>query len=104
VLNFNEYDLNVMRIRTMETGNIIHQEPDQIGGHIVVSNCPEGFDGKVIVRDGSHKTISITPSLAVATSIAIFASSPNGGYGSIYISEAKTEDVVTHSTFYDWLV
>lgn len=85
------------------TRELVHEEPMEIGGHTVHSEVPNGYEGPCAVRaaDGTEKLICAFPSAPEAMRAAIYASTPDGGYGSTMIQPC-TAQMVTHSEFSDW--
>lgn len=85
------------------TRELVHEEPMEIGGHTVHSEVPNGYEGPCAVRaaNGTEKLICAFPSTLEAMRAAIYASTPNGGYGSITIQPCIPQ-MVTHIEFADW--
>lgn len=81
----------------------ICQMPDEIGGHVAVSDVPENYDGTCIVYEdnGSDRMIAVMPSYEEARRVAHYAVSVDGGFGSVRVSAAPGV-TPTHGNFNDW--
>ena len=82
---------------------IIYQEPQEIGGHEVSSFVCDGYDGPCAVysRSGKDKLICAFPDYVEAKKAALYASTPDGGNGSVLVAPCNASQV-THSEFLDW--
>jgi len=83
---------------------IIHTEPLQIGGEVILLDIPEGYEGpaKVVRTDGTDEVLAAFPSVKEARAAAYFAVMLGlGGYGSNVVQPANPEDI-THQRWEDW--
>lgn len=80
-----------------------HTEPLEIGGHTALSQIPPGYSGPCgVFEESSVETlICAFPSPVEAMRAAWYATTPDGGYGSVVVRPCDA-DRVTHSTFPDW--
>lgn len=84
------------------TDKVIFQQPFEIGGHEVSSKLPFGYDGPCAVLCAStDKTICAFLSLHDAVCAARYATTPDGGYGSVILSPCDVLHI-THSDFASW--
>lgn len=84
-------------------GQIIYEGPLEIGGETVTSYIPKHYLGKMsIMDDNGTKVIAVMPTVEEGLRVAKYATSPDGGYGSVSIFAAG-EERITHATFMDWL-
>lgn len=81
---------------------VISSSPMDVGGHCAVSTVKEGHEGPCSVHDTNDKLIAALPNYAEAEKVARYAITPDGGYGSAYISESKASEPITHNTFDEW--
>lgn len=82
---------------------IIHQGPTEVGGETVVSSVEAGYEGPcaVLEDNGMDRFISAFPNFYEARRAAVYATTPDGGYGSTKIVPCKADEI-THSKFDDW--
>lgn len=87
----------------MDMSKIIHQEPIQIGGHTVTANVPDDYKGPsaIFCETNNMKILCAFPTYTEAMIAARYASTPDGGYGSVVI-EPCCADQITHAEFIDW--
>lgn len=80
-----------------------HSEPLEIGGHTARSQIPAGYSGPCgVFEDGVSETlVCALPSLDEAMKAARYATTPDGGYGSVVVRPCDASSV-THATFPDW--
>lgn len=83
--------------------DVIHQGPEEIGGETVRSLIETGYEGPCAVLEDNCLDVVICalPSYEEARMAAIFASTPDGGYGSTKIIPCKENDI-THEDFMTW--
>lgn len=80
----------------------IHQEPLEIGVHSVESFVEVDYRGPCAVKYISSKAlICAFPSFSEALRAARYATTPDGGYGSVIITECSDEEI-THAEFIKW--
>lgn len=86
------------------TGTTIHEEPIEIGGHTVVSYIATGYEGPCAVRDEvqTEELICAFPNASEANRAARYATTQDGGYGSVIITPCSA-DHITHAKFVDWV-
>ncbi len=84
---------------------IIHQQPLEVGGHTVTTELPNDYIGPCAVFESNFNNVFICAfnSLHEAASAAIYATTPDGGYGSTLI-EPCSADMITHADFEEWLL
>ena len=82
---------------------LIASGPLEIGGETVYSSVPLAYCGLCAVVDGGvrEKVVAVLPSYTEARRVALYAITPDGGFGSVEIKPTASEP--THCTFYDWL-
>lgn len=83
--------------------DIIYQAPAQIGGDTVTALVDSAYKGPcaVLEDNGQDVLVCALPDYEEARKAAIFATSPDGGYGSTKIIRC-TKDDVTHEDFITW--
>lgn len=81
----------------------IHQGPLEIGGHTVLTAVHAGYEGAcaVLQANGSDRLICAFPNFNEARRAAVYATTPDGGYGSTRIVSCEV-DRITHAEFQDW--
>lgn len=82
------------------TPSLLHQHPEEIGGHQSLSYLQENYSGRCSVNDNG-KVIAVLPNPGEAKRVAIYATSPDGG--STIVAVYPTDAPCTHMTFEDWL-
>jgi hypothetical protein len=80
---------------------IIAKTDDKIGGEYVDCQVNENYVGRCEVKTFNDVLVGIFPNLEVGISIARYAITPDGGYGSVEIIECS-EKIITHESFDDW--
>ena len=83
--------------------SVIFQTALELGAHTVESCIPADYTGacSVIAASDGTSVIAVLPSLAEANRVAKYATSPDGGFGSVYIKQ--TDGACTHLSVQDWL-
>lgn len=84
-------------------GNIVHEGPMELGGETVTSFVKPDHAGNCAVkRDASdHKAICVLSTYEAALSVARYAGTPDGGYGSVVV--VATDEPATHIDLLDWI-
>lgn len=81
----------------METCRIIHEGAMELGGERVVSYLPEDYSGPCsITCSGNGKLIGVAVDPEVALRIGRYATTPDGGFGSVHL-EPSSETPGYHS-------
>lgn len=82
---------------------MLRQEPDEIGAHSAVTDVPEEYSGSCALfsSSGRDQVIAVFPCSEDAFRAARYAITPDGGYGSVYVSAAPGAKP-THESFDDW--
>ena len=82
--------------------NVIHQEPLEIAGATVTSEVDDDHQGSCkVIEAFSEKLICAFPNFQESKRAAIYATTPDGGYGSVRIV-ACSSDQITYAEFVDW--
>jgi hypothetical protein len=89
---------------TVEIDYIIHREPLEIGGHTVTAMIGTNYAGPCSVQETGRpesKAFCAFPDFVEAARAARYASTPDGGYGSVVIMPCESREI-THTAFEDW--
>lgn len=84
-----------------DTQRIIHVGPIEIGGEEVTTVLATDYLGPSKVVDQHENVICAFADFNEAKNAAIYATTPDGGYGSVEI-QACSIDEVTHEKWSDW--
>ena len=84
----------------------IHREPLEIGGHTVTAMIDTNYAGPCSVQLSGRprpesKALCAFPDFVEAARAARYASTPDGGYGSVVIMPCEASQI-THAAFEDW--
>ena len=85
---------------------VIHECPDEIGGHCAYSEIPVGYEGKCAIYNGGcfpEKEMAVFPSQPEAEAAARYATTPDGGYSEVTAKVADKTAQITHQTWLDWV-
>ncbi len=80
---------------------LLAKNPEQIGGDTATSYVREGYVGTCEIKTENDCSVAILPTLKEAVSVACYAITPDGGYGSVEVHPSTL--AITHSDFMDWL-
>lgn len=83
-----------------DTGVVIAQISEQLGGMQALSYVPPGYVGNCAVMSGSE-TLAVLSSGMEAVRIAAYAITPDGGYSDVSVHPSSLEP--THSSFCNWI-
>lgn len=74
----------------METGRIIHEGPMELGGERVESYLPDDYSGPcAITCAGNGELIGVAADPEVALRIGRYATTPDGGFGSVHLEPSS---------------
>lgn len=81
---------------------VIAANAPAVGADAAISSVPEDYQGACAVVEASSgiRVIAVLPNKAEAFSVARYAITPDGGYGSVYVDASN--EAVTHSSFEEW--
>lgn len=81
---------------------LIASNAPEIGMDTAISYVSNGYLGHcaVVAAANNCSVIAVLPNEIEANSVARYAITPDGGYGSVYVE--PTEKKITHSGFSDW--
>ena len=87
-----------------ENYELVYEGPWQIGGEAVWTEVPSDYTGpcSVVSINDFDSIVCAFPTWREAKCAAIYASKPDGGYGSMVIRACEAE-AITHSSFLDWI-
>lgn len=102
--NIAEYEGYNLTEARLDNQILVAMNPLEIGGDTAISDLPEEYKGKVqVVRDGDVDVIAVMPNVESGLSVARYAITPNGGFGSVFVLPAPAEMQVTENNFMEWL-
>lgn len=83
-------------------GKVLARNAPEIGADTAISRVPNGYHGAcaVIEDSGTDHVIAVLPTESVANSVANYAITPDGGYGSVIVEPSTAP--ITHRTFDEW--